>query len=166
MANNEPNPQDIPPVPETIQNNESPRVPENTQNNESTACILTDKVENRTNFCAFCKVHGGVRARGSGSNPTLVTSCEVRLHDTENDLWLVSRGIVYDVSLYINEHPGGRRSLLRRGGGVQDCCQDYDFHSRRGRSVWEKLRVAKVVACESLPYTLPPIEAGETCMIL
>ena len=32
---------------------------------------------------------------------------DVRKHDTEDDCWLVIEGVVYDVTDFLPEHPGG-----------------------------------------------------------
>jgi cytochrome b involved in lipid metabolism len=31
---------------------------------------------------------------------------EIKKHNKENDCWVVMKGVVYDISKYINEHPG------------------------------------------------------------
>ena len=41
---------------------------------------------------------------------------EVALHNTEQDMWLVIRGRVYDATQYIDFHPGGKKQLLRAAG--------------------------------------------------
>jgi L-lactate dehydrogenase (cytochrome) len=39
---------------------------------------------------------------------------EVKKHNKENDCWIVLNGIVYDISNYINSHPGGIDIILER----------------------------------------------------
>lgn len=41
---------------------------------------------------------------------------DVAKHNSENDLWLVVDGKIYDVTKFINEHPGGREPFLKHGG--------------------------------------------------
>lgn len=117
--------------------------------------------------CPLCAVRGTRRMRGSTGlvvPHVRVTMCEVREHCTEEDLWVVSRGRVFDVSGYLDEHPGGRRCLIRRGGGVRDCDEDFDFHSKRGQAVWDKMCVGRVIPCSAPPSGVA--HDGETCTIL
>ncbi len=37
-------------------------------------------------------------------------------HSRPNDVWLVIDGLVYDVSQYVDKHPGGDK-ILRNAGG-------------------------------------------------
>jgi cytochrome b involved in lipid metabolism len=41
---------------------------------------------------------------------------EVRQHNTEDDLWVVFNGEVYDVSAFASNHPGGLKVLLNGNG--------------------------------------------------
>ena len=42
---------------------------------------------------------------------------EVALHDKDNDLWTVLHGNVYDLTIYLDYHPGGAKQL-RKGAGI------------------------------------------------
>lgn len=44
------------------------------------------------------------------------TMADVRKHDDEHDCWIVIRNKVYDVTKFLEIHPGGFTSLLRVGG--------------------------------------------------
>lgn len=117
--------------------------------------------------CKLCSVHGTRRvcgSRGVSSPDLFVTMCEVKMHDSQDDCWIVSRGRVYDVSHYMEDHPGGQRSLLRRGGGIKDCAEDHDFHSRHGQNVWERLCIGRVVPCDTPPGVVEG--DGPSCIIL
>ena len=70
------------------------------------------------------------------------TAEEVARHCTRGDLWLVVRGKVYDASGWVDKHPGGATALLRRGG--HDASKDFDFHSKRGRALWEATLIGRV----------------------
>ncbi|XP_071065212.1 cytochrome b5 type B isoform X4 [Dasypus novemcinctus] len=41
---------------------------------------------------------------------------EVAKHNSSKELWLVIHGRVYDVSSFLNEHPGGEEVLLEQAG--------------------------------------------------
>ena len=44
------------------------------------------------------------------------TAEEVGRHTKEDDVWIILKGKVYDVTPYVNEHPGGA-AILRNAGG-------------------------------------------------
>ena len=41
---------------------------------------------------------------------------EIAKHNTEESLWLIINGKVYDVTKFLEEHPGGPKAFLNRGG--------------------------------------------------
>jgi hypothetical protein len=69
---------------------------------------------------------------------------EVARHHHDASLWLTCRGVVYDVTDFVGGHPGGAMALTRRGGGVRDCAQDFDFHSATARKQWADFRIGVV----------------------
>lgn len=79
------------------------------------------------------------------------TMCQIRRHDTEESCWLVVGSSIYDASNYIKSHPGGSYSILRKGGGVEDCTEDLMFHSKTGRQAWKRLRIGEVCSCKNFP---------------
>eukprot|EP01112_Ceratiomyxa_fruticulosa_P010340 TRINITY_DN2731_c0_g1_i5.p1 TRINITY_DN2731_c0_g1~~TRINITY_DN2731_c0_g1_i5.p1 ORF type:complete len:381 (+),score=77.56 TRINITY_DN2731_c0_g1_i5:282-1424(+) len=52
---------------------------------------------------------------------------EISLHNTLDDCWMVFNGNVYDVSKYVNFHPGGKRALQKFAG--KDGSENIEFHS-------------------------------------
>ena len=61
-------------------------------------------------------------------NTREVTRDELRKHTTENDCWTVLHGRVYDITLYLNYHPGGKRELMKGAG--KDCTALFNkFHA-------------------------------------
>ncbi len=65
---------------------------------------------------------------------------EVAQHKTPASCWLVAGGSVYDVTAYLQRHPGGANILLKRAGGP-DCQQDLDFHRQQTRGIWKALKI-------------------------
>jgi len=54
---------------------------------------------------------------------------EVRQHNKDDDCWLIIHGKVYDVQLFLEDHPGGPEIMQQHAG--EDCSQAFDevFHS-------------------------------------
>lgn len=74
------------------------------------------------------------------------TPCEVRRRKITGACWIVSQGSVYDVTAALEDHPGGKRSVLRNAGG-KDCAEDFFFHSKAAKRQWRQYRIGSLVAC-------------------
>ena len=57
-----------------------------------------------------------VRRNWTGRPERWFSAEEVSHHITPDSLWLVAHGKVYDVTRWVEMHPGGAAALLRRGG--------------------------------------------------
>jgi cytochrome b involved in lipid metabolism len=86
------------------------------------------------------------------------TSCQIRRHCNESSAWLVCGDNIYDATKFIETHPGGRLSILRKAGGVADCSIDMSFHSKGGQKLWKNCLIGKVRTC-----TGPLGEEGRNC---
>lgn len=53
----------------------------------------------------------------------MLNGSEVAQHRSADSCWIVIHGKVYDVTGFLDEHPGGRNILLRQGGAVSDVSQ-------------------------------------------
>ncbi|EAS35879.3 cytochrome b5 [Coccidioides immitis RS] len=69
---------------------------------------------------------------------------EVAAHDTKKDLYLIVNEKVYNVTSFVDEHPGGEEVLLDVGG--QDATEAFEDvgHSDEAREILEGLLVGKV----------------------
>ncbi|RWR87106.1 cytochrome b5-like protein [Cinnamomum micranthum f. kanehirae] len=61
---------------------------------------------------------------------------EVSLHSSKNDCWLIIHGKVYDVSKFLDEHPGGDKVLVDASadGDASDAFEDVG-HGTAARSI-------------------------------
>ncbi|PFH32673.1 hypothetical protein BESB_012850 [Besnoitia besnoiti] len=75
------------------------------------------------------------------------TLCQVARHCRQGGCWIVAHDYIYDALPILYVHPGGPGCLLRKSHENVDCSRDYDFHSRRGRQLWERLLVGRVESC-------------------
>jgi cytochrome b involved in lipid metabolism len=73
-----------------------------------------------TSAAAVNAAHGSIMVREPRRRNTLMGSTytwgEVRQHTSPGDLWLVIDKKVYDVSRWMDEHPGGPEVMLQEAG--------------------------------------------------
>ncbi|BEI84634.1 hypothetical protein CcaverHIS002_0500350 [Cutaneotrichosporon cavernicola] len=58
----------------------------------------------------------GTNLRGFHGPPKRVTMEELKKHKTEDDAWSAFNGVVYNITPYLNFHPGGVDELMRVAG--------------------------------------------------
>ena len=75
---------------------------------------------------------------------------EVAKHNTAESCWLIVEQNVYDVTTFLDEHPAGRKAILKKAG--QDATTDYHFHSREGKNTFE-------------PYLIGSLEGSSSCVL-
>jgi cytochrome b involved in lipid metabolism len=85
---------------------------------------------------------------------------EVRRHDTEDDLWVVFSGHVYDLSSFAKNHPGGLEILLRGVGKDLTKAFENANHSEMTQVFTLNFRIGKIEAEVPLPAR-PPEAAVE-----
>ncbi|KAL3367744.1 hypothetical protein AABB24_008881 [Solanum stoloniferum] len=85
----------------------------------------------------------------------LVTMEEAAEHNTKDDCWVVIDGKVYDVSSYLDEHPGGDDVLLGVTG--QDATDEFEDagHSKSARELMEKFFIGELDTTSS---SIPELE--------
>ena len=85
--------------------------------------------------------------KGAATSQPAFTLCQVRKHCTEKSVWIVAGKDVYDVTFYVDRHPGGKQCIMRKAGGARDCTDDFQFHSKVGKRMFAKYKVGTLVPC-------------------
>ncbi|XP_070190637.1 cytochrome b5 reductase 4-like isoform X2 [Littorina saxatilis] len=88
----------------------------------------------------------GVDLTGVGGKTLNVTTAELLQHNTPDDAWIALRGKVYNISPYLEYHPGGVDELMR-GAGVDGTQLFDEIHKWvNAESMLEKCYVGKLEA--------------------
>ena len=104
---------------------------------------------------------GAGAGAGPGAAGGALSVCEVRRAARRGRALLHCRGLVYDATGFVREHPGGEASILGRARRGTCVAVDFEFHSARAqREVWGKLRIGVLRPCEGHPTAGPPASAG------
>ncbi len=71
---------------------------------------------------------------------------EIKAHSTNGDCWIIIRGKVYDVSKYMDSHPGGFDIILENANG-KDATEEYDDadHTKRAKEMLNKYYIGDLV---------------------
>ncbi|KAJ7953934.1 cytochrome b5-like [Quillaja saponaria] len=85
----------------------------------------------------------------------LYTMQEASKHKTKDDCWVVIDGKIYDVSSYLDEHPGGDDVVLDATG--RDATDDFEDagHSKSARELMEKYFIGEL---ETSSPAIPELE--------
>eukprot|EP00736_Rhodelphis_marinus_P013637 Rmarinus@m.27953 len=98
----------------------------------------------------MCKT--GIRA-AAGKDRTFTWE-ELAKHNTPDDLFVAYRGYVYDVTKFLDRHPGGRDALLYGAG--RDVTQLFEsYHKFNTASLLSKFRVGRLVSDELPTFPEP-----------
>ncbi|KAL7163735.1 hypothetical protein ACSBR2_039789 [Camellia fascicularis] len=87
----------------------------------------------------------------------LYTMREASQHNTKDDCWVVIDGKVYDVSTYLDEHPGGDDVMVAATG--KDATDEFEDagHSKSARELMETFRIGELDPA-SPPAIIPELE--------
>ncbi|XP_057481613.1 cytochrome b5 [Actinidia eriantha] len=85
----------------------------------------------------------------------LYTMQEASQHNSKDDCWVVIDGKVYDVSTYLEEHPGGDDVLL--GATGKDATDEFEDagHSKSARELMETFCIGEL---DPAPPAIPELE--------
>ena len=70
------------------------------------------------------------------------TIYEVRKHNNQNDCWIIVGKFVYDVTTFLNRHPGSKKAILRHAGEI--CDHHLNFHSQKARDMLMEYKIGKI----------------------
>ncbi|KAG5334513.1 CYB5 protein, partial [Acromyrmex charruanus] len=79
----------------------------------------------------------------------LFTRAEVEKHsETSKDTWIIIHNNIYNVTSFLNEHPGGEEVLLEQNG--QDATEAFEDigHSTDARQMMESYKIGELVEAE------------------
>lgn len=67
---------------------------------------------------------------------------EINRHNSKNNCWIYANNNVYDVTKFIIKHPGGSHAIIKNAG--QNCIKHYEFHSKKGKILWDKYKIGEI----------------------
>ncbi|KAL6420443.1 hypothetical protein ACFW04_014443 [Cataglyphis niger] len=79
------------------------------------------------------------------SSSKFFTRAEVAKHTEPNDTWIIIHNNVYNVTPFLNEHPGGEEVLLEQAGN--DASEPFEDigHSTDARQMMESYKIGELV---------------------
>ncbi|KAK5649714.1 hypothetical protein RI129_000743 [Pyrocoelia pectoralis] len=76
---------------------------------------------------------------------------EVKQHNDNENSWIVINNSVYDVTAFLNEHPGGEEVLLEQAGRDGSEAFEDVGHSSDAKELMTKYKIGEIIECECRP---------------
>jgi hypothetical protein len=96
---------------------------------------------------------------------TAVTSSQQQLiTDRHPELLVVLGREILDISSFLNCHPAGPMTMIRKCG--QEVSFDYEMHSRKGRDIWRGMPVVGVLSSDDALQLKKTNSGHNNCCIL
>jgi predicted heme/steroid binding protein len=103
------------------------------------------------------KIKENVTAPAVRGGTTFYTAEQVEQHNKTNDVWLIVRDAVYDVTKFVDRHPGGDLILLQKGRDVTSMFES--LHPDEAQKTLEKYKIGSVApGSVRNTVTFPPAE--------
>ncbi|XP_022621123.1 cytochrome b5-like [Seriola dumerili] len=104
---------------------------------------INDNLINTDNGSAN-KTNGEENGDTVGSDEKYYTLEEIRLHNMSNDTWLIINDKVYDITSFLEEHPGGEEVLLEQAGA--DATESFEDvgHSTDAREMLQQYYIGEL----------------------
>ncbi|KAL3101445.1 hypothetical protein niasHT_020764 [Heterodera trifolii] len=89
-----------------------------------------------------------------------LTRAEVAEHNNSSDAWIIIGNKVYDVTKFLDEHPGGMEVLMEKAGEDRTEAFEDIGHSTDARQMKEDFLVGEIVESEHWKYSYDKRETG------
>ncbi|CAG9857337.1 unnamed protein product [Phyllotreta striolata] len=91
---------------------------------------------------------------------TLYTLAEVKKHNDNKSTWIVIHNNIYDVTAFLNEHPGGEEVLLEQAGREASEAFEDVGHSNDARELMVKYKIGELVEAERTAVRTKNVDWG------
>jgi len=71
----------------------------------------------------------------------IISAVEIDELVKDGRIIIYNKHIVYDITDYLELHPGGRKCLLKKKG--KNCERDFNFHSSSAQPLWDTYVIGK-----------------------
>ncbi|XP_011207274.1 cytochrome b5 [Bactrocera dorsalis] len=73
---------------------------------------------------------------------------EISKHNSNKNTWMIIHNNVYDVTEFLNEHPGGEEVLIEQGG--KEATENFEDvgHSSDAREMMKKYKIGELIESE------------------
>ncbi|CAG2178493.1 unnamed protein product, partial [Oppiella nova] len=78
---------------------------------------------------------------------------EIREHNTRESVWLLIHNSVYDVTKFIDEHPGGEEVLLEQSGGEATDAFEEIGHSMDAKDMMSEYKIGELCSSDKTKMT-------------
>ncbi|KAF9823403.1 hypothetical protein SFRURICE_006616 [Spodoptera frugiperda] len=78
----------------------------------------------------------------------ILTAEEVKRHNTRKSVWMVIRNEVYDVTSFVDEHPGGEDPILEAAGQDATIAFEDVGHSEDAKAMLKKYKIGTLAPGE------------------
>ena len=83
-------------------------------------------------------------ASGEGECPTLIKLSELKENNNSKSCWLAIHNEVYDITKFLEDHPGGEEVLLEQAGGFATEAFDDVGHSTDAKEIMKQYHIGTV----------------------
>ena len=67
------------------------------------------------------------------------------LINNDNKCIVTANNFVYDVTDFLQDHPGGKMCIQQKCKNFKDCSEDFLFHGINGKKMWKKYKIGILI---------------------